>query len=182
MPRPRTTRAHALLAKARAGHITEAEKAEGLALFSRPPADDTGEVFMFLRWGTRRMAQLYPALLVEPESGNVLALMSACALTLDKYDQRMRKPMVEVGRMLNLDPAQLSRATRILIAHGVLLFPERAGQSRTFELDASLVTMLPEPARKAAAAAQKIRRTATVTRVRVVDAAPAPELEPTPAA
>lgn len=157
MPRPRKTRARALLDKARAGTLTPDERLEGRAIFSPEAEADEGDVFMFLRWGIRRMQALYPELLVEPESGNVLGLMTACALTLTKHDQRMRKTMSEVARSLNLSGAAQSRATRVLQAHGVLILPERAGFSRTFELDANLVTMLKEPDRKAAAASQAAR-------------------------
>lgn len=160
MPRPRKLRERALLEKARAGLLTADEAIEGRALFSGDAASDfdQGDRFMFLRWGERRLGQLHRVLLASPESGNLFAVMTACALALSKDGQRMTQPMAEVGRRLNLRSSQLSRAVNALVALDVLVLPEPAGRSQTFELDARLVTRMDEPGRKAAAAAQEARR------------------------
>lgn len=174
MPRPKVERVKALVARAKSGDASpdEWDEMASLVAHRRAGAHEEGERFMFLRWGERRLQNLHTALLVAPESGNLFAVMTACALSLRKDSQRISVPMSEIGRRLNLKPAQLSRAVTALQGFDVLQFPEAAGRSRTFELDARLVTRMDEPGRKAAAASQDARRRAAagagVVKLRVV--------------
>lgn len=115
---------------------------------------------MFIRWGEKRMAKVYPALLMAPESGNAFALMTAAALSMDRSGQRTGVTMAALGRQLGLAPSQLSRAVSTLVELEVFVAPEVAGKSRTYELDARLVTRMDEPGRKAAAARQELLRRA----------------------
>lgn len=160
MPRPKVERVKALVARAKSGEASPDEWDEMAAYVAhrRDGAHEEGDTFMFLRWGERRLMRLHTALLVAPESGNLFAVMTACALSLKKESQRMSVSMAEIGRRLNLKPAQLSRAVAALQSFEVLQFPEAAGRSRTFELDARLVTRMREDGRKAAAASQEARR------------------------
>lgn len=162
MPRPRKLRERALLEKARAGTLTADEAVEGRAYFAgEAPGDfDEGERFMFLRWGERRLGELHRVLLAAPESGNLFAVMTACALSLSKNGQRITLPMSDIGRRLNLRSSQLSRAVAALCELDILQFPEPSGRSQTFEMDARLVTRMDETGRKAAAASQAARRRA----------------------
>lgn len=162
MARRKIERVSALVARAKAGKASPDEWDEMSSMVAVRRAeneqDERGDRFMFLRWGERRLMRLHTSLLVAPESGNLFAVMTACALSLRKDSQRMSVSAAEIGRRLNLKSSQLSRAVAALRSFDVLMFPEAAGKSQTFEMDARLVTRMDEIGRKAVAASQEARR------------------------
>lgn len=88
----------------------------------------------------------------------VLHVLDDIVLSLSDRSQRMSKTTAELAKDMGVSPAQMSRAFKALASVDAVVSPLQAGKSRTWEVDASYASAMPESARQVAIIRQEAGR------------------------
>lgn len=127
------------------GRGPDAERARAAVIAYRKPRSEN-----FMRIYIERSAEIEERL---RQAGAPVAvtmhILHKAAATLTEKSQRMPLTQAALAAKLGLTPSQISRAFTALAACGAILLPRQAGKSKTWEVDASYASIMPEPGRLA---------------------------------